>query len=330
MRAALLVRPGAIEIDDVPEPVIGPDDVRIVVGGVGLCGSDLSVFSGRWTAPGYPWIMGHEAFGTIDGIGERVPPGRLGQTVVVEPNVACFTCRQCERGRTSACMRRQSVGMNRAGALAEKVVVPSEFAWQIDGRDPRDLVCVEPLAVVEAALRRLGTPLPASALVVAVGPQGLLMCLSLSRRGVIVHADDLNQDRVAFATTIGASGLPVDEDEQTFDLVVDTVGTPASIGRALSRVEIGGTLLVLGLDSRPFELSAQTLVRRQLVIRGSLTYDHPVDFRAAVELVQAGHVSPGQVVSSEFPLEEAQIAFESSGSTPGKTWIRVEPRSPAS
>jgi len=330
VRAALLVRPGAIEIDDVPEPVIGPDDVRIVVGGVGLCGSDLSVFSGRWTAPGYPWIMGHEAFGTIDGVGERVPPGRVGQTVVVEPNVACFTCHQCERGRTSACTRRQSVGMNRAGALAEKVVVPSEFAWQIDGRDPRDLVCVEPLAVVEAALRRLGTPLPASALVVAVGPQGLLMCLSMSRRGVIVHADDLNQDRVAFATTIGALGLHVDEDEQTFDLVVDTVGTPASIGRALSRVEIGGTMLVLGLDGSPFELSAQTLVRRQLVIRGSLTYDHPVDFRAAVDLVQGGHVSPGQVVSSEFPLEEAQIAFESSGSAPGKTWIRVEPRSPAS
>lgn len=330
MRAVLLVKPGTIEIDDVPEPEIGPDDVRVAVGGVGLCGSDLSVFSGQWTVPSYPWIMGHEAFGTIDGVGERVPRSRLGETVVVEPNVACFACRQCERGRTSACVRRQSVGMNRDGALAEKLVVPSEFAWQIARRDPRDLVCVEPLAVVEAALRRLGTPLPASALVVAVGPQGLLMCLSMSRRGVLVYADDLNPDRVAFATTIGASGLSVDGDAQRFDLVVDTVGTPASIERALSRVEIGGTLLVLGLDSRPFELSAQTLVRRQLVVRGSLTYDHPVDFRAAVDLVQAGHVSPGQVVSSEFPLEEAQIAFESSGSAPGKTWIRVEPRSPTS
>jgi alcohol dehydrogenase/L-iditol 2-dehydrogenase len=317
-------------IDDVPEPAIGPDDVRIAVGGVGLCGSDLSVFSGRWTAPSYPWIMGHEAFGTIDGVGERVPASRLGETVVVEPNVACFRCRQCELGRTSACIRRQSVGMNRAGALAEKVVVPSEFAWRIEGRDARDLVCVEPLAVVEAALRRLGTPLPASALVVAVGPQGLLMCLSMSRRGIRVHADDLNEDRVAFATALGAWKLPVDEDEQRFDLVVDTVGTPASTETALNRVEIGGTLLVLGLDSRPFEISAQTLVRRQLVIRGSLTYDHPVDFRSAVDLVQAGHVSPGRVVSSEYPLEQAQRAFELSGSAPGKTWIRVDPRSPSS
>lgn len=329
MRAALLVRPGAIDIDDVPEPAIGPDDVRIAVGGVGLCGSDLSVFTGRWTTPSYPWIMGHEAFGTIDGVGERVPANRLGETVVVEPNVACFSCTQCERGRTSACIRRRSIGMNRAGALAEKVVVPSEFAWRIEGRDTIDMVCVEPLAVVEAALRRLGT-LPASALVVAVGPQGLLMCLALSRRGIAVYADDLNADRVAFATTLGARGLPADNNEQRFDLVVDTVGTPASIETAMSHLEIGGTLLVLGLDSRPFELSAQTLVRRQAIIRGSLTYDHPVDFRGAVELVQAGHVSPGRVVSSEFPLDEAQLAFESSGSAPGKTWIRVAPQSASS
>jgi alcohol dehydrogenase/L-iditol 2-dehydrogenase len=214
--------------------------------------------------------------------------------------------------------------MNRAGALAEHVVVPSEFAWQITGRDPTDLVCVEPLAVVEAALRRLGTPLPGAALVVAVGPQGLLMCLAMARRGILVNADDLNQERVAFAATLGASGLPVDEDALRFDLVVDTVGTPASIERALGRVEIGGTLLVLGLDSRPFEMSAQTLVRRQLVMRGSLTYDHPIDFLAAVELVQAGQASPGRIVSSGFALEQAQLAFESSSSAPGKTWISVD------
>ncbi len=95
MKAALLVRPGQIEIEDVPEPEVGPDEVAIAVGGVGLCGSDLSVFSGAWAAPSYPWVMGHEAFGTIDSVGPGVDPGRIGQTVVVEPNVACLTCAQC-------------------------------------------------------------------------------------------------------------------------------------------------------------------------------------------------------------------------------------------
>ena len=92
MKAALLVEPGRIVVDEVPDPAPGPGEVRIVVGGVGLCGSDLSVFSGRWSVPATPWVMGHEAFGTIDAVGDGVRADRIGETVVVEPNVACFTC----------------------------------------------------------------------------------------------------------------------------------------------------------------------------------------------------------------------------------------------
>ena len=128
MKAALLQRPGEIVVDDVADPEPGPDDVRIAVGGVGLCGSDHSVFSGRWTAPAYPWIMGHEAFGTIESVGDRVSSSRVGELVVVEPNIVCFSCDQCLAGRTSACRRRVSVRINRPGALAELLVVPGPFA----------------------------------------------------------------------------------------------------------------------------------------------------------------------------------------------------------
>lgn len=326
MKAALLVEPGRTVIDDVPEPEVGPDDVRIAVGGVGLCGSDLSVFSGKWTPPHYPWIQGHEAFGTVESVGERVATARVGEIVVIEPNITCMSCVQCRRGRSSACPQRSSVGMNRPGALAEKLVVPSEYAWSIEGT-AADLVCVEPLTVSETALRRLGDGLPASALVVGVGAQGMLMCLALIRRGVSVHALDVNPERVAFATRIGAHAFATGGDGPSFDLVVDTVGTPGSIATALRHIEIGGTLLVLGLDGTPFELSAQTLVRRQLVLRGSLTYDHPDDFRATVKLVRERLVSPGRIVSDEYPFEEAQRAFESCAAAPGKTWIRVAPAS---
>lgn len=323
MKAALLVRPGHLVIDDVPEPEPGPDDVRIAVEGVGLCGSDLAVFHGKWTAPRYPWIQGHEAFGRVEAVGERVPAERIGEVVVVEPNVACFDCPQCARGLTSACARRQSVGMNRAGALAEKLVVPSANAWGISGAAKLDLVCVEPLAVVEAALRRLGGPVPESALVIGVGSQGLLMTLSLVTRGASVLAYDVSPGRMALAARLGARALSPDDAEALVPLVVDTVGTPASVEVALRHVAIAGTVLVLSLDATPFEITAQTLVRRQLVLRGSLTYDHPGDFRSTVARVRDGAVSPGRVVTEEYPLAEAQRAFETSGSADGKTWIRV-------
>jgi alcohol dehydrogenase/L-iditol 2-dehydrogenase len=325
----MLLRPGEMVTGDIPEPEPGPDDVRIAVRGVGLCGSDLSVFSGKWTAPEYPWVQGHEAFGTVDAVGERVPQGRLGELVVIEPNVACLRCAQCTRGWTSACVRRQSVGMNRAGALAEKLVVPSEYAWAINGPVSTDLACVEPLAVIEAALRRLADPLPEAALVVGVGSQGLLACLELIGRGVRVHAYDLNPERLGLATELGAVGLPADPAATPVELVVDTVGTPGSIEVALRHVGVGGTVVVIGLAAEPFEVTAQMLVRRQITLRGSLTYDHPSDFRATVTRVMDGHISPGRIITDEYPLEDAQAAFEQSGSARGKTWIRVAPEPPA-
>jgi threonine dehydrogenase-like Zn-dependent dehydrogenase len=323
VKAALLVRPGVMLVDDVADPTPGPDDVVVGVVGVGLCGSDISVFRGTWIAPSYPWLLGHEIFGVVEAVGERVPSARVGELVVVEPNIPCFRCVECKRGRPSSCLQRQSVGMNRPGGLAEKVVVPGRFAWMVKAGSARDLVCIEPLTVVETALSRVPGPLPTSALVVGAGAQGLLMCLALLRRGVDVHAFDLNLDRVAFATSLGARPASPDKDDLRFDLVIDSAGTPESMGTALDRIDAWGTLLVLGIDSRPFEISSAVLVRRQLTLRGSLTYDHPADFRRVIDLVQDAQVSPGRVIADEYPLADVQRAFDSSASSRGKSWIRV-------
>jgi alcohol dehydrogenase/L-iditol 2-dehydrogenase len=323
VRAALLVAPRRIELGDVAEPEVGPDEVRITVGGVGLCGSDVSVFTGKWPSPRYPWIGGHEAFGIVESVGDRISASRIGETVVIEPNVPCGRCTQCLRGRTSACQDRRSLGMNRPGAMAEMVVVPSENAWRVTPTDPEHLVCLEPLTVAEAALRRHPRPMPEAALVVGVGVQGLVMCLALLRRGVDTFVTDVNPDRVAFATELGAQALDMVGADRRFDLIVDTAGVPEAIGLAVDRVEFGGTIIEISLESQPFELTARAIVRRQLELRGSLTYDHPRDFEASVELLEAKAVLPGRIVTDEYPIEDAQSALEGFPAARGKTWIRV-------
>jgi alcohol dehydrogenase/L-iditol 2-dehydrogenase len=212
--------------------------------------------------------------------------------------------------------------MNRQGALAEYLVVPSRFAWSISGHSPAALVCVEPTSVVISALRRLRSPLPETALVVGVGAQGLLMSLALIERGLSVHVHDVNPDRVAFATGLGAVPLESAEDRH-FSLVVDTVGLPASMAVSLNRARVRGTVLCLGLDSRPLELTSQRLVRRQLTIQGSLTYDHPVDFESSIAMIDEGRLHPERVVTDEYPLDQAQLAFERASSSRGKTWRRI-------
>lgn len=112
MKAALLVRPGQIIIDEVADPAPGLGEVLVAVGGVGICGSDVSVFRGTWTAPTYPWVMGHEAFGHVEAVGDGVPRERIGERVVIEPNLPCRQCEPCRSGRSSGCRQRQSIGMN--------------------------------------------------------------------------------------------------------------------------------------------------------------------------------------------------------------------------
>jgi alcohol dehydrogenase/L-iditol 2-dehydrogenase len=165
--------------------------------------------------------------------------------------------------------------------------------------------------------------MPEAALVVGVGPQGLLMSLALLDRGVDVSVHDINPDRVAFAAGLGARAAASGDAESRFDLVVDTVGSPASTEVALARLQVGGTLLFLGLDDRPFELSGRALVRGQMVLRGSLTYDHPIDFESTVALVAAKNFAPGRIVTDEYPLDDVQRAFDQNAAASGKTWIRV-------
>jgi alcohol dehydrogenase/L-iditol 2-dehydrogenase len=159
--------------------------------------------------------------------------------------------------------------------------------------------------------------------VVGVGAQGLMMSLALLQRGVAVYAEDVNPDRLALVAEMGA--LPAATDPaRRFRLVVDTVGSPSSVTVALDRVEVGGTLLCLGLDSHPLAISSQTLVRHQLTLQGSLTYDHPGDFKAAIAMItEEGRLAPGRIVTDEYPLDETQLAFERSGSARGKSWIRI-------
>src|SRR6266702_3208729 len=155
MRAVTLVAPGEIEVArDWPEPNCGPDEVVVTVRGVGLCGSDLSVVSGRRPVPRLPWVIGHEAYGIVSAVGARVTGREVGQRVVIEPNYPCFTCPSCVAGATSGCVRRRSLGLSVPGALAELIAVPAAFAWPVpDGWDAADAVCVEPLTVALSAVR---------------------------------------------------------------------------------------------------------------------------------------------------------------------------------
>ena len=287
MKAALLLRPGEMVVGDVPDPEPGPDDVRIAVGGVGLCGSDLALFRGTWTPPQYPWIQGHEAFGTVEAVGERVPLARIGEAVVIEPNVPCVDCAQCA-ARPDLRLRQPPVrGDEPAGRARRAAGGPERQRVGHPRAAERDLACVEPLAVVEAALRRLGGRRPGGARDRRriPGPPDAPLARRAGHGGARPRRQPgPGRPRVRARRARAARGRG--RAESTSSSTRWARRRRSTL--ALRHAAIGGTILVLGLDATPFELTAQTLVRRQLMIRGSLTYDHPGDFAATVARVRSG------------------------------------------
>jgi 2-desacetyl-2-hydroxyethyl bacteriochlorophyllide A dehydrogenase len=320
VKAAALVRPGEIEIVDVPEPDVGPDEVLVRITGVGLCGSDLGVYAGTRPVPRTPWVLGHEGVGEIVHVGAAVRARRVGQRVAVEPNYCCLRCPACVAGFTSACPNRVIVGMNTPGLIAERVAVPAEFTFPVAGHvGLDDLVGAEPLTVARAAIRRSGIGPADTCLVVGAGSQGLFLCVALLALGVVPEVSEPHEGRRELALSLGArtaGPAPV-------DFVFETSGVPAALPPALERLRVGGTAVLIGMNRQPLDLSSWTIVYRQLRIVGSLIYDHPGDFAGTVAVLERGDVAPHRVLQAEYPLERTAEAFASVRSVPGKCWIRV-------
>jgi threonine dehydrogenase-like Zn-dependent dehydrogenase len=305
--------------DGWPEPDLGSGQVMVRVLGVGICGSDLSLISHQRRAPAYPWVLGHEAFGEIVATGDGVDRSRVGQRVVIEPNYPCLRCPACRAGLTSMCPDRVLVGFTAPGLLAEYAAVPAPYAWPVPGHwSDGDAVCAEPLTVALAAIRRSGMRPDGDCLVVGAGSQGGLLCLALTARGVTPHVLEPNDGRLQLAVSLGAKAAG--PDDTGFQTIFETSGAEPALDEAIRRAAPGADVVLIGLGSQATRVDTPTVVRRQLVLRGSLIYDHPGDFRATLA---AAIPAPERILRAAYPLHGAPQAFRAAFETPGKTWIRV-------
>jgi threonine dehydrogenase-like Zn-dependent dehydrogenase len=289
------------------------------VHGVGICGSDLALISHARQAPGYPWVLGHEAFGEIAAVGDGVAASRVGQRVVIEPNYPCLNCPACRAGLTSMCPDRVLVGFTAPGLLAEYAAVPSAYAWPVPGHwSDGDAVCAEPLTVALAAIRRSGMKPGGSCLVVGAGSQGGLLCLALAAHGVTPHVVEPDDGRLQLAVSLGAKAAG--PDDTSFDTIFETSGAEAALGEAVSRAAPGAAVVLIGLGGQATRVDTRLVVRRQLALRGSLIYDHPDDFAATLA---SAIPSPDRILRASYPLDQAPEAFHAARDVPGKTWIRL-------
>ena len=196
MKAARFHGPGDIRIDDVPEPTVGPGQVKVDVEWCGICGTDLHEYlegpifippkgsPHPLTGQEMPVVMGHEFAGVIAEVGAGVTNVKEGDRVAVEPYDVCGECSACRIGRYNICRKLGFVGLDgQQGGFAERCVVDSRWAHPL-GDIPTDLgALVEPLAVAYHAVRLSGIKPGGTAAVFGSGPIGLVTTAALKAAG---------------------------------------------------------------------------------------------------------------------------------------------------
>ena len=317
MRALVVERPGAAELQRVPRPEPGIGEVLIRVGAAGICGSDVEVLEGRRPAPyvRYPIIPGHEWAGTVEAVGPGVENIDEEAVVVAEGFRACGDCARCREGRTNLCSAEYAeTGFTHAGAFADFLSVPARLVHQLPPETDLNAAAVlEPAACVAQGLLEVELLPGMTAAVVGAGTLGLLAVALLHRvspsRLALVGT---RAPRLALGRELGASETWNVREGQVpdtgFDLVFEAAGTADGARTAVSLARRGGTVVLEGISGQANGIDADAVVLGHLRVQGIFGASRNA-WRWVTELFAAGLLDTQPLVSHSFPLEEHVAAF---------------------
>src|SRR5277367_6804676 len=190
-------------LEDVPEPQVGINDVKIRVLCTGICGTDLHIYDWNdWARATIhvPLVIGHEFCGETVEVGSNVEDLLPGDFVSGEGHVVCGRCRNCLAGRRHLCAHTQGVGVNRAGAFAEYIALPMTNIWRHHEGIDQDVAAIfDPFG--NAVHTALSFPvLGEDVLITGAGPIGIMAAAVARHAGArYVVITDVNPYRLDLA-----------------------------------------------------------------------------------------------------------------------------------
>ncbi|MGK5680516.1 zinc-dependent alcohol dehydrogenase family protein [Actinoplanes sp. URMC 104] len=329
MRAAVVVTPGTIAVEDVPDPAPGPTDVVVRPAAVGICGTDLHIMDGEF-APSFPIVPGHEFAGEIVAVGAEVTGYAVGDRVAVDPSLYCGHCYYCKRARGNQCENWGAIGVTVGGGAAEYVAAPMANLFKLpEHLAARDAALIEPLSCAVRGFDVLPRAMATSYLIYGSGTMGLMMLELAKRAGAeSVSVVDLNPARLETAKQLGCTAAVTSADEldapRGWDVVIDCTGVEAAIRDGLGRVGRGGTFLQFGVANYDARVAIEPyeIYRREITITGSMAVLHSFD--RAGQLLAAGVLDSSIFVSHRFPLTDYAQALEQFRAGIGRK-ILIEP-----
>ena len=332
MRAVVFVGPGKVAVADVPAPtLVEPTDALVRVTRSAICGSDLHFLHAKTpTAPGE--VLGHEAVGVVEDVGDAVRSVRPGDRVVVSFAAACGACWFCAHGQTNLCEHAAVFGAgpfggDLPGTQAEAVRVPwadvNLLAVPSGVDDERAVFVGDVLTTGFHAASLTGAAAGDVVAVFGAGPVGWCAAASLRALGVErVFLLDREPARLALADAAGATPLHVGErsaesvlaeatDDRGADASIDAVGAADAYAAATTVVRRGGRVVVAGVYAgESVELQLGVAWARALDIRFTGICPVHREWQEVMRRVETGSLDPLPLVSDRLSLDDAPIGYE--------------------
>ena len=326
MKALLKTIAGVgMEMSEVPDPTVGPNDVLIRVQQTSICGTDLHIWEwddwARRTVP-VPLVIGHEFMGIVAALGSEVQGLTLGQRVSAEGHITCGHCRNCRAGRRHLCRNTVGIGVSRDGAFAELISMPAVNVFPIPDTIPDDVASfLDPLGnAVHTALSfdLVGEDV----LITGAGPIGV-MAAAIARfvgaRHVVVT--DINDYRLDLAARMGATrtvnvattSLEDVERElgmtEGFDVGLEMSGTAAAIRQMLATANHGGRIALLGIPAQEVAIDWNQVIFKGLTIKGIYGREMFETWYKMIAMLGSG-LDVSSVVTHRLPADNFAEAFE--------------------
>jgi L-iditol 2-dehydrogenase len=348
MLAATYTQGGEFSIQPVPAPEIRNDEILLCSRATSICATDVKIIRNghRKLGDGQRIVLGHEFAGTVEQVGSQVNGYHVGQRVGVVPNAGCGSCDACGRGRSNYCPTYTGLGINRDGAHAAFVRIPSPFIMQGNVIPlPTEVSDVEgsllePFSCVVSGVRISRIELGDTVVIYGAGPMGLMHAMLCRIAGAAMRVMvDPREDRLEQARALGCD-LAINPQEQDVrdrlrhetrergaDVVITACPVAEVQAEAVGVLAPFGRLCLFGGLPRsggPVALDTNAIHYGNFVVTGS-TGGSVEDYRIALKLVAGKRVDLTRVVSDVFALGELQKAYGAALAAPaGKVVLVAE------
>jgi (R,R)-butanediol dehydrogenase/meso-butanediol dehydrogenase/diacetyl reductase len=306
-----------LKVETLPDPTPQAGEVVVRVGRCGICGSDLHMTEDAAYGRVAGDVLGHEFAGEVVALGRGVEGIATGDLVSVIPLASCGQCATCLAGEPAWC---EHFGLQGGGYAEYAVTRPNQCVILPKSASLTDGAIIEPLAVALHGVNMSGLRSGDQVLILGAGPIGLAVAFWARRAGaakvVVQDIADHQRDR---AIAMGASGFVADADDPVgaaeralggkADIVFECVGLPGLIAQAVNQVRNRGTILLLGLCTRPDTFNSFAMLSKEVRLVTSAFFMRQ-EYEAALDALNAGATEPRHLITDTIALADTPERFE--------------------